>query len=251
MSPLVTVIMPAYNSANTIKQSIESVLYQTMTDFELLIIDDGSRDDTFNIISEFARKDSRIKILKNECNLGVAEARNRALDIAMGKYIAFLDSDDYWEKEKLKRQVELLEDKCGDICFTSYRFINTAGIKIKRAPYIVPLRVEYHGMLRENVIGLSTALVRRDAIKGLKFDNRWFHEDYVFWLELLRAGKSAWGLQDILVTYRTGGRSSNKLNVARNRWRIYRKQQKLSVMMSFYYFCCYAYNGIKKRIKTW
>lgn len=249
MSPIVTVIMPTYNSMTTVGQSIESVLNQTLTDFELLIIDDGSYDDTINIITEFSEKDSRIKVLRNTCNLGVAEARNRALEMVTGKYIAFLDSDDYWEGEKLKKQVALLEKTGGDICFTSYRFINPDGIPLKRAPYIVPIKTHYQGMLCENVIGLSTALIRRDALQGIKFDSRWFHEDYVLWLDLLRNGKVAVGLQEVLVTYRTGGRSSNKLNVAKNRWKIYREHEKLSLILSLYYFSIYAIKGIKKRIK--
>lgn len=249
VSPLVSVVMPTYNSINTVERSIESVLYQTMQDFELIIIDDGSHDNTFVIITEMAKKDLRIKILKNDCNIGVAAARNRALKIASGKYIAFLDSDDIWAKEKLKKQIALLEKTDGDICFTSYGFVNTAGIPIRRAPYIVPLKIDYHGMLRENVIGLSTALVRLDVLKGVEFDSRWFHEDYALWLLLLRNGKTAWGLQEVLVTYRTGGRSSNKINVAKNRWKIYREHEGLSVIKSLYYFCCYAINGIKKRLK--
>jgi len=247
--PLVTVIIPTYNSANTVEQSIESVINQTMPDFELIIVDDGSRDKTFEIISEIAKKDSRIKVLKNEFNIGVAATRNNALKIASGKYIAFLDSDDIWAKEKLEKQIELLEKIDGDICFTSYRFVNLLGMPLKRAPYIVPLKTDYHRMLRENVIGLSTALVRVDALKGIEFDSRWFHEDYALWLSLLRNGKTAWGLQEVLVTYRTGGRSSNLINVAKNRWKIYREHEGLSVIKSLYYFCCYAINGIKKRIK--
>lgn len=249
MHPIVTVIMPTYNSANTVEQSIESVLYQTMPDFELIIIDDGSQDKTFDIISEFAKRDLRIKILKNDCNIGVAATRNRALEIANGKYIAFLDSDDIWAKEKLKRQIVRLKETDGDICFTSYGFVNSKGMPIRRAEYIVPLKTDYHGMLRENVIGLSTTLVKQDALKGTKFDSRWFHEDYALWLTLLRTGRTAWGLQDVLVTYRTGGRSSNKINVAKNRWKIYREHENFSVIRSMHYFFCYAFNGIKKRIK--
>ena len=247
--PLVTVIIPAYNCTNTVERSIESVLNQTMPDFELIVVDDASQDKTFEIISEMAKKDLRIKILKNDCNIGVAATRNRALKIASGKYIAFLDSDDIWAKEKLKKQIALLEKTDGDICFTSYGFVNLVGLPIRRAPYIVPLETDYHGMLRENVIGLSTTLVKRDTLKGIEFDGRWFHEDYALWLFLLRSGKTAWGLQEVLVTYRTGGRSSNKINVAKNRWKIYREHEGLSVIKSVYYFCCYAINGIKKRLK--
>jgi teichuronic acid biosynthesis glycosyltransferase TuaG len=248
-TPLVTVIMPIYNNMNTVRQSVDSVLSQTMPDLELFIIDDGSKDNTYEIIKELAEKDQRITILKNECNLGVAASRNKALDLARGEYIAFLDSDDIWTEHKLEKQIALLEKTNGDICYTSYDFIDYAGRPIKRAPYIVPLKTNYHDMLRENVIGLSTALIRYNPLGELRFDSRWFHEDYVLWLTLLCAGKIACGLQEVLVTYRTGGRSSNKINVAKNRWKIYREHQKLSMPKALYYFCCYAYNGIKKRIK--
>lgn len=248
-TPLVTVIMPIYNNMNTVKQSVDSVLSQTMPDFELFIIDDGSTDKTFEIIKELAERDQRINILKNGCNLGVAATRNKALDLVRSKYIAFLDSDDIWSKDKLEKQISLLEKTNSDLCYTSYDFIDSSGKPLKRAPYIVPLKTDYRDMLCENVIGLSTVLIRSDALGGSKFDSRWFHEDYVLWLTLLRDGKIACGVQDVLVTYRMGGRSSNKINVARNRWKIYREHQKFSIIMSLYYFCCYAFNSIKKRIR--
>lgn len=246
MSPLVTVIMPAYNCVHTVEQSVCSIINQTMSDLELIIVDDGSSDQTFDLLMRLKQRDPRVAVLRNDCNIGVAATRNRAIDMAKGKYIAFLDSDDTWKADKLEKQIALLNKENGDLCFTSYDFVNVSGMPISQPPYIVPEKTNYHDMLRENSIGLSTVLIRRDALQGIQFERQWFHEDYVLWLTLLRMGKTAWGLQDILVTYRLGGRSSNKFIAAKNRWGIYRSHEKLSFVTSLYFFCYYIHNGIKK-----
>jgi len=245
MSPLVTVIMPAYNCVHTVEQSVCSIIDQTMSDLELIVIDDGSTDQTFELLMRLKRRDPRIAVLRNDRNNGVAATRNRAINMAKGEYIAFLDSDDIWKADKLEKQIALLNKKNGDLCFTSYEFINVSGMPITQPPYIVPEKTNYYDMLRENTIGLSTVLIRRDAMQ-IQFERQWFHEDYVLWLTLLRTGKTAWGLQEVLVTYRLGGRSSNKFKSAMNRWRIYRSHEKLSFVTSLYFFCWYIYNGMKK-----
>jgi teichuronic acid biosynthesis glycosyltransferase TuaG len=246
MSPLVSVIMPAYNCVHTVEQSVCSIIDQTMSDFELIIIDDGSSDQTFDLLMRLKQRDPRITVLRNDRNIGVAATRNRAIDMANGKYIAFLDSDDIWKSDKLEKQIALLNKENGDLCFTSYEFFDVSGMPISQTPYIAPKKTNYYNMLRENEIGLSTVLIRRDALQGVRFEKQWFHEDYVLWLTLLRMGKTAWGLQEVLVTYRLGGRSSNKFKAAKNRWRIYRSYEKLSFVTSLYFFCYYIYNGIKK-----
>lgn len=247
MFPIVTVIMPAYNCVHTIEQSVLSIMNQTMPNFELLVIDDGSSDQTYDLLIKLKLKDSRIIVLKNECNIGVAKTRNRGINLAKGKYIAFLDSDDLWKSNKLEKQITLLEKNNGDLCFTSYEFVGVSGISINRPPYIVPQKTNYNNMLRENVVGLSTVLVRRDILHDVQFEKDWFHEDYVLWLTLLRTGKTFWGISEVLMTYRMGGRSSDKVKAARERWKIYRKNEKLSLIRSLYFFCIYIYNGLKKQ----
>ncbi len=246
MFPLVTVIMPAYNCVHTVKQSICSILAQTMPDFELLVVDDGSSDQTFDLLMMLKQTDSRMIVLKNECNIGVAATRNRAINLAKGEYIAFLDSDDIWKVDKLQKQITLLKKNNGDLCFTSYEFVDVSGISIRQPPYIVPQKTSYYNMLCENVVGLSTVLVRRDILRNVQFEKEWFHEDYVLWLSLLRMGKTFWGISDVLMTYRMGGRSSNKAKAAKERWKIYRKHENLSFIESLYFFCIYIYNGIRK-----
>jgi teichuronic acid biosynthesis glycosyltransferase TuaG len=211
----------------------------------LLVIDDDSTDKTINVVSGMSTADSRIIIVQNNKNQGVASTRNRGLELARGKYIAFLDSDDIWMPFKLEKQLELMERTKTDLCYTSYEFIDNRGTQVGKH-YYVPELVNYRGLLRENVIGLSTVLLRHSSLEAMRFDDRWFHEDYVMWLELLRNGKTAMGLPEVMVHYRTGGRSANKLKAAENRWLIYRKAENLKVLTSTYYMLRYFLAALKK-----
>jgi teichuronic acid biosynthesis glycosyltransferase TuaG len=243
--PIVSVIIPVYNAFDVIEQSVMSVLNQSLHEIEIIIVDDCSSDCTIQIIENLQSKDDRITLVKNETNEGVANTRNKGIANARGKYIAFLDSDDIWHPLKLQIQLECLERTGADICYSSYRFIDNQGIAIG-SEYIVPLSVDYRGLLRENVIGCSTAVIRAEALRGFYMKKEYSHEDYVLWLELLRAGKKAVGVEQVLVDYRTGGRSSDKLQAAKNRWIVYRKSQGLSLAVSLFYFSSYVFRAIKK-----
>ena len=122
---IVSIITPAYKCRNTIEETYKSVLAQTFSDWEMIIIDDCSKDDTFNIASNYSRKDSRIRIIRNEVNSGVAATRNRGLDVALGSFIAFLDSDDIWYPEKLEKQIRFMEDNEYALTYTSYQNLVT------------------------------------------------------------------------------------------------------------------------------
>lgn len=122
--PMVSVIMPAYNAAAYIAEAIRSVQSQTMMDWELLVIDDCSSDDTRQIVQTLARKDSRIHLLPNEKNMGTARTRNRGMDLCHGVYIALLDSDDVWYPQKLQQQIDLAEETGADIVYCSYAMVD-------------------------------------------------------------------------------------------------------------------------------
>lgn len=242
---LTSIIIPAYNAAGIIEKSISSALAQTAGDMELIIVDDASTDATIQAVEALQAKDPRIVLLKNETNLGVAETRNKGIAAATGKYIAFLDSDDIWSSEKLQKQLELLESTGADLCYASYRYMNQEG-GFTGIEYIVPASVNYRGLLYENVIGCSTVVVKAEAFHGFKFKKEYSHEDYVLWLEMLKAGKKAVGLPQTLVDYRVGGRSANKLQAARDRWVVYRKSQRLSLLKSSYFFINYVLRAVRK-----
>lgn len=247
MRPKVSVIMPAYNGEKTIEDSVCSVLSQTFSEFELIIINDCSTDNTLRQVYKIAEEDSRIKIYTNQENLGVAETRNTGISLASGDYISFIDSDDIWVKEKLELQLDYLNKTGADLCYSSYEFINIYGERIGHL-YKVPLSITYKQLLCENVIGCSTVLIKKEILPTSPFTSKYFHEDYVLWLKLLKDQKSAVGINKPLVQYRVGGRSSNKINAAYHRWKIYRNEEKLSFLVSVYYLSAYAFNGLNKAI---
>lgn len=245
MNDLVSVIIPVYNAAKTIEKTIKSTLMQSYVFLEVIVIDDCSDDNSFNIVKNMAESDSRIIVYKNLKNLGVAQTRNLGINMAKGKFIAFLDSDDVWKQSKLEKQLQYIKEKKADICYSSYEMIseNNEGDKVL---CVVPKEIGYYDLLKENVICCSTAIVRSELLKVYQFENEFFHEDFVLWLTLLKKGYKAIGIQDALIIYRMGGRSSDKLKASKNRWIVYRKSQQLNLFFSIYYFSIYAINGIKK-----
>jgi len=247
MEPLVSVIMPAYNSRNTIGRAIQSVLAQTYKRFELLVIDDGSTDNTVDIVNSYMKTDSRIVLLHNPKNLGVAASRNHGCRKAQGEYLAFLDSDDMWFEDKLEKQVSFMLRKGCDLSCTAYAYAHPHEQPSgdKRA-YRVPESISYEQLLKENVIGCSTVMVKATALKGHEFSGDYAHEDYVLWLELAKAGKILCGLDEVLTGYSYGGRSANKFKAGKNRWIIYRRSQKLPLPKAIYYMACYILNAIRK-----
>ena len=244
---VISVIIPAYNNENYLILAVESVLTQTYQDFEIIIIDDRSTDNTLRVAIELASKDSRLKVISNPKNLGVVGSRNKGFAAATGEYIAFLDSDDIWLPDKLEKQIELMERNSFDLCYTAYSFIDADGGEFGKT-YNVPESTSFSKMLRENVIGCSTVVVRKNLTNDVKMREEYAHEDYVMWLELLRGGARAGGINEPLVLYRKTeqGRSFNKLNAAKGRFYIYRDFLGLSLPKSIFYFAIYAVNGIIK-----
>lgn len=246
-APLVTVIMPAYNAEAYIEVAIRSVLSQTMEDFELYVIDDCSTDRSFQIAERYAKRDSRICVLRNVQNCGVARTRNRGIDLARGTFIALLDSDDVWHPEKLEKQLDRMNQTGVAIGYCSYRIIDRNGEKCK-ADYLVSERVTRKMLLKENCIQCSAMLIRADVLKRIKFNTEFYHEDYVLGLDILGEGHQAAGCREVLLDWRyiQNSRSFDKKKSAKNRWRIYRDYLKLPLWKAAYYFAGYAMAGFKK-----
>ena len=244
---MVSIIMPAYNEARHISRSIDSVLGQTYPDWELLVLDDGSSDETPEIVKAYAQKDGRIRFYENEENMGVARTRNRGFDLAKGQWIALLDSDDIWHETKLEKQLELAEKTGADLIYCSYAMMEEKTGRRKK-DYLVPETTDYKSLLKENVIGCSTVLLNRERLGEHRFDPSFFHEDFVLWLELLKSGWKAVGLQEVLTDYLVAenSRSLNKWNAAKNRWEILRKSQGLRLHRAVGAFCTYAVRGVIK-----
>lgn len=245
--PLVSVVMPAYNAEKTIGESIESVLYQTYQNWELLIIDDCSLDQTYMIAEQMSVENPRIRLIKNECNLGVSETRNRAIGSAKGAWIAFLDSDDRWEADKLQKQMDyVIQNQKADLVFTGSAFIDYQG-KIFDYKLEVPEQISFKELLKQNVISCSSVLIRKMWLVKypMKYDQ--MHEDYAVWLQVLRDGGRAFGINEPLLIYRlsSNSKSSNKSKAAVMTYRVYR-YLGLNHMQAIYYFCWYAWKNIKK-----
>lgn len=244
-SPLFSVIIPVYNGERTVEAAVRSALRQSISSLEVLLLDDGSTDTTLSILRRLQREDSRVQVLPNAKNSGTAWTRNRGISLAKGKYIAFLDADDIWVFDKLERQYTLLQKTGADLCYTSYELMDAVGTRLGKT-YWVPESTDYQSLLAENVIGCSTCVVRADSLEGFGMDERFFHEDFALWLQLLRNGKKAVGITIPLVYYRIGGKNGNKLQAAKNRWRIYREGENLDFWNSVGYFARYTVNGLKK-----
>ena len=239
--------MPAYNAGAYIEEAIHSVMDQTVTDWELLVLDDGSSDDTRTRVAALAAKDSRIRLLPNEKNLGAANTRNRGFDLCRGRYVALLDSDDRWMPEKLEKQLLLLEQTGADFSYCSYAIVDGAGEPAKN-DYIVPGNVSFEGLLRENCIGCSTVVLRREITERYRFNPDFYHEDYVLWLQLTRDGLRGVGCTQVLSSWRyiATSRSFDKKKAALNRWRIYRQYLKLPLWKSICAFSGYVTASLKK-----
>lgn len=245
-SPYITVVMPNYNGHRFVEQAIDSVLAQTYHNFELVVVDDCSKDDSLQLINQKAQNDSRIRIIALEKNSGVANARNVGIKAAKGEYIALLDNDDLWTEDKLERQVVIAE-RGADIVYCSYNFIDEQNNEIKK-PFIVPKQTNFNKMLASSVISCSTSLIKTELMQAHPFNPEFYHEDYVLWMELLRVCPTAYGDEKVLMHYRqvTGSRSNKKSNAAKERWNTYRKALNLNLVTSAWAFVRYAVNGVMK-----
>lgn len=242
--PSVSVITPAFNAAATIGATIESVLSQTLNDWEMIVVNDGSTDDTGHIAESHAKSDSRIRVIHQE-NSGLSCARNAALSIAKGRYIAILDSDDLWLPRKLELQTAFMASANLAFTCTGYRVFRTG---YEAGPYIrVPSEITYKMLLRSRPICCSTVMIDRNQI-SLKFPNERGNaviEDLVTWLSILRRGYIAHGLNEDLFRYRlSNGLSANKKNIARRVWNMYRTYEKLNLVSAGWYFLNYAFNAV-------
>lgn len=220
---LVSIVMPAYNCENYVEESINSIFAQTYQNWELLVLDDGSKDNTLKVINELANKDSRIKSKPNEKNLGVSATRNRGIEAASGEWIAFLDSDDIWHPSKLEKQLKAADEKSAEFVFTGASYINEEGVPFKGI-FNVPEEVTYSRLRKQNVISCSSVLVKKKYFENIKMERDEIHEDYAAWLRILRLGVIAYGVDEPLLTYRLSrkSKSGNKLKTVKMTYKVFR-----------------------------
>ena len=246
MEDLISVIMPAFNAESTIKEAIDSVCSQTYRALELIVIDDASQDQTSYVAECQATQDGRIRLLRHEKNAGVSLSRCEGAQFARGAWLAFLDSDDLWLPEKLEKQIALRDRTDAKLLFTASGFIKEDG---KPLDYVlhVPEMIGYRKLLKQNLISNSSVLIQGELYERCSTLGDDMHEDYACWLNVLKEGRTAYGIDEPLMIYRLspGSKSSDKLEAAKMNWRTYRAVG-LNVFRAFYYMAWYTINGILK-----
>lgn len=238
--PLFSIITPTYNSVDFVQETIQSVQAQTLADWELIVVDDGSVDDTVAIVRTEADSDARIKLLAGAENRGAAVARNTGIEEAGGRYIAFLDSDDLWFPTKLETQKQAFERMSPVLVYSAYERLDDATGR--RTLINVPESIDYSGLLNSTVIATLTAAYDTQMVGKVYMPQIRKRQDYGLWLKLLRSGGVAIGIQEPLAVLRkrADSLSSNKWSAMWHTWRVYRECEGLSLARSSYHFVNYA-----------
>ncbi len=234
-APLVSVITPVFNAEKYVKDSMESVQNQSYSNWEHILVDDCSEDHSPEIIQELANRDKRIKYHRLTQNSGAGITRNKAIELAKGRFIAFLDCDDLWYPEKLEKQVDFMLKNDFPFTFTSYARMDESGKDLERK-LIAPNKVTYKSALYKNPIGCLTAMYDTQFYGKQYMPAIRKRQDFALWLKLLKSS-DAYGMEEILAKYRIqkNSVSSNKFGLIKYEWLIYRKEEGLSVIKSTFY----------------
>ena len=244
---LFSIIVPCYNAASTVERTLLSVSQQTFKDFEAIIINYGSEDLSIKIINKVISKDSRFKLINLAQNHGLSHARNLGLDYSSGKFICFLDSDDWWPSNKLEVFKKYF-NKGYDFLYSDYIRVNE---KTKKEIYIkVKHEIKYEDLLMFNPIPLSTAAFDADKFGMIKFKSNELSEDWIYWLDLFKKKIHPFGINKNLMFYSVSpdALSSNKFKMLSRTWQIYRDYHGVSFLRSCFYLVIYIMNGLKKRL---
>ncbi|MBO7573846.1 MAG: glycosyltransferase family 2 protein [Bacilli bacterium] len=245
--PLVSIITPAYNASSFIEATIDSVIKQDYSNWEMIIINDFSSDTTGKIIDEYSKKDKRIVVINNPSNQGVARSRNNGIKAAKGKYIAFLDSDDLWKENKLTKHIGFMEENNIAITYSYYETFSSDASKPTKL-IKCPKKATYKSILKSNFMGCLTVVVNKSVTGDFLMPDLDHGEDMLTWYELMKRGFVAVCVSEPLASYRISNKSlsSNKKKTAKKQWNIYRKFLGFSYIKSLFYFCLYAIKGIIK-----
>lgn len=240
---LVSVIMPTYNCGKYIKQSIDSVIAQSISDWELIIVDDCSSDDTKEIVAPYLAAYPNIHFVMLDCNSGAAAARNVAMNRAKGKYIAFLDSDDLWRPEKLEKQISFMQNNGVPFSCTAYSCMDEDG-NLLNVSFCPPYRTSYKTCLRlSNPIGNLTAMFNREVLGDFVVPLIRKRNDFALWLQVLKKTDYCYGMTDDLAVYRMGrdgGISKNKFDLIKYQWKLYHEIEGITYLKCLFYMLCWV-----------
>jgi teichuronic acid biosynthesis glycosyltransferase TuaG len=246
--PIVSIIMPTYNSQNYVSESIESIVNQTFAQWELIITDDCSTDNTMEIINKFKTIDSRIKVYALDENLGAGFARNNSIKMAKAKYIAFCDSDDQWIPKKLEQQLKFMSQHDLQFSFTDYKVIDDNGLP--KGIVKCPEFLTFKQLLKNNYIGCLTVIYDSSKLGKLYMSEIRKRQDWVLWLRIMKKIKSTIGFNVPLSIYRdrSNSISSNKIKLLKYNWKVYNHELKFNNIKSAYYFFKFVFFYIQKKL---
>lgn len=238
---LISVITPTYNCASFIGETIESVQTQTYQQWEMIIVDDCSTDNTKETVNKYIEEDSRIKYFCLEKNSGAAVARTKAMELANGEYMAFLDSDDIWYKEKLEKQLAFMQENDISFSCTAYERIDENGLLLNKIIKTVN-KADYNRILLDCPVGNSTVMYNVKKMGKFEVPNIRKRNDDALWLQMLKKEKYIYGIETVLMKYRirSNSISSNKFKVIKYHWILYRDIEHLSIARSIFhivYWC--------------
>ncbi len=250
MNELVSIVVPVYQVERFIEETIAAVQRQSYKNWELLLVDDCSKDNSCALIERAAAEDSRIRLIRQETNQGAAAARNCGVRKAKGRFLCFLDSDDLWESEKLSEEILFMQKKQAGFVFTGYEFADEKGIGLGKIVR-VPEEITYSQALKNTTIFTSTVMIDRKKIQDEDIYMPLIaSEDTATWWHLLKVYGKAYGLDKNLVKYRRSANtlSSNKMVAIRRIWQLYRRQERLSLVYSAYCLCFWAVRAVLRRV---
>lgn len=246
---LVSVIIPVHNAAKFIGDTIASVKSQTYENYEVIMVDDHSEDDSASVIAPYL-KDERFSLITLEGRGGAANARNRGIKAAKGRFIAFLDADDIWFPDKLEQQLAFMEKHSCAFSFTAYEYATQDGVGVAKIVQ-VPSTITYREAIKNTTIFTSTVIFDSSRLdESLMMMPDVPSEDSATWWQVLRSGIKGYGLNDPKTLYRrsAGTLSSNKLTAIKRIWNLYRNVEHFSIPYSAYCFCFYAANAVFRRL---
>ncbi|HGH3376732.1 glycosyltransferase family 2 protein [Enterobacter ludwigii] len=251
-SDLISIITPSYNSELFIEQTYKSICSQTYQNWEWVVTDDNSSDNTWELLKQISASNPKVKVYQNRVNSGAAVSRNNSIAKSTGDYLAFIDSDDKWEPSKLELQLKFMKDNDYAFCFTAYSLINEKGDTINKTidKRDESVAINYKDLLAKKVtLGCSTVMLHKTAFRQIKMPLIRTGQDYALWLSLLKEYNiNAVLYPKVLTSYRivAGSISRNKLKKAMRQWSIYRKIEKIDLIKSMWYFLNYAWRAISR-----
>ena len=244
---MVSIVTPVFNCAAYIAQTIQSVQAQTHSNWEMIIVDDNSTDNTVALIQQIAAHDSRITLLQNAGNLGPARSRNRAIKLAQGRYLTFLDGDDIWLPHFMETTLAYMQQHNCALVYGSYHRADE-NLQPMYTDYIVPPKATYNSLLRSCPISCMTTIMDLEKTGKFYMPDIPKRQDYGFWLSVLKKIKCAYGIQQPLAIYRIrkNSVSRNKYKAMLYVWKVYRDVEKLNMVYSTYLIINYTINGLLK-----